>query len=78
MDADEAPMMLPGMEINDPTDDAFFRGRLIEGDDNFQHRSTTWPEYRTKSINALGGSPVGRTSLVLPASPNEPGPQQHE
>ena len=61
LDADEAPMMLPGMEVNDPTDDAFFRGRLIEGDDSFQHRSTTWPEYRTKSINALGGSGSGRT-----------------
>ena len=46
-------MILPGMDVTDPTDKSFFLGTQIEGDEGFHHRSTTWPEYRVKAKNAL-------------------------
>lgn len=44
MEAHELPMMLPGMEVTDPTDDDFFLRHQTEGYSGFEHRSTVWPE----------------------------------
>jgi pilus assembly protein CpaC len=44
LEANQLPLMLPGMEVTDPTDDDFFRRHLTEGYRGFEHRSTVWPE----------------------------------
>jgi pilus assembly protein CpaC len=46
MEADQVPMILPGMEVTEPDDWAFFiRGRY-EGNPDKYHRSTVWPIYQ--------------------------------
>lgn len=40
LDAVDVPMMLPGMEITDPTDRDFFLHTMIEGSPGVEHRST--------------------------------------
>lgn len=44
LEAEQVPLILPGMEVTDPTDDDFFRRRLIEGYSGFDHRSTVHAE----------------------------------
>ncbi len=43
LEAEEAPQILPGMEVTEPGDLAFFVGGSIEGRPGCQHRSTVWP-----------------------------------
>ena len=48
MEADEAPSILPGMEVTEPDDVDFFIYGDIEGRPGFHHRSTVWPLFRDR------------------------------
>jgi len=43
LEAEEAPLVLPGMEVTEPGDWAFFLGGDFEGRPSCEHRSTAWP-----------------------------------
>ena len=47
LEPEQVPLLLPGMEITDPTDDDFFLRRQTEGYRGFDHRSTLWTEIQT-------------------------------
>jgi len=44
LEAEQVPLLLPGMEVTDPTDKRFFLGLETEGNPNCFHRSTIWPQ----------------------------------
>ncbi len=44
LEAEQVPLILPGMEVTDPTDDDFFFRHQTEGYRGFDHRSTIHPE----------------------------------
>jgi pilus assembly protein CpaC len=44
LETEQVPLLLPGMEVTEATDDDFFMRNLIEGYRGFDHRSTVWPE----------------------------------
>lgn len=46
LEAEEAPLILPGMEITEPTDWDFFVSGYYEGKPGYHHRSTVWPIQR--------------------------------
>lgn len=46
LEAHQAPLILPGMDVMEPTDHELYLHQRIEGDPYCQHRSTVWPEYR--------------------------------
>jgi len=46
LEAEEAPALLPGMELTEPDDWAFFALGHIEGEPCCDHRSTVWPMYK--------------------------------
>lgn len=48
LDGDDAPTLLPGMEVTEPDDIEFFCKGHIEGRPNCHHRSTVWPLYRDR------------------------------
>lgn len=52
LEPDQAPAILPGMEVTEPDDHQFFWYGDIEGDPNVHHRSTVWPLYRSKMKRA--------------------------
>jgi len=52
LEPDQAPAILPGMEVTEPDDHQFFWYGEIEGDPNVYHRSTVWPTYRSKMIRS--------------------------
>lgn len=52
IDAKEVPLILPGMEVTEPTDCALFLRGRIEGRQGCDHRSTVWPTYRERVIEA--------------------------
>ena len=43
LEKEQAPILLPGMDVTDPTDCAFFFFQQIEGVPSSHHRSTRWP-----------------------------------
>jgi pilus assembly protein CpaC len=45
LEPEEAPLILPGMEVTEPNDPAFFFLGYYEGKPNCDHRSTVWPVY---------------------------------
>ena len=47
LEPEQVPLLLPGMEVTDPTDDDFFLRRQTEGYRGFDHRSTLWTEIQT-------------------------------
>jgi pilus assembly protein CpaC len=51
LEAEEAPAILPGMEVTEPTDWAFYFGGRIEGRVDCDHRSTVWPASLQQSID---------------------------
>ena len=52
MDPEEAPLILPGMEVTEPNDwDFFFYGRY-EGRPDCHHRSTVWPIQKERIFDA--------------------------
>jgi pilus assembly protein CpaC len=52
LEAIEAPQILPGMEVTEPGDWAFFLDGRIEGNPNCHHRSTYWPTYKRQLLDA--------------------------
>ncbi len=59
MESEQVPVLLPGMEVTDPTNDDFFMRHMIEGYAGCDYRSTVWPEQNTQEIGTrargLGG-----------------------
>jgi len=52
LEAEQVPMLLPGMEVTDPTNYDFFWRQQIEGTPNVHHRSTVWPVYQRRIRDA--------------------------
>ena len=52
LEAEQVPLMLPGMELMDPTDHDFYLLQKIEGRPDYAHRSTVWPSYRHRRREA--------------------------
>jgi pilus assembly protein CpaC len=52
LEPEEAPLILPGMEVTEPTDWGFFIEGRYEGKDNCHHRSTVWPTWLEKIMDA--------------------------
>jgi len=48
MECRQVPLILPGMDVTEPDDKAFFCLQQIEGHPDVQHRSTVWPAYRDR------------------------------
>jgi pilus assembly protein CpaC len=48
VEPENAPAILPGMEVTEPDDIEFFLLGRIEGDPCCHHRSTVWPLYRDR------------------------------
>lgn len=46
LEVEQVPLLLPGMDVTEPTDHEFFWLQRIEGRPNFHHRSTMWPRQR--------------------------------
>jgi pilus assembly protein CpaC len=44
----QVPLILPGMDVTEPDDKAFYCLQQIEGHPAIQHRSTVWPAYRDR------------------------------
>ncbi len=45
LEPEQVPLILPGVDVTEPTDKEFFWHQRIEGDPNCQHRSTVWPQH---------------------------------
>lgn len=52
MEPHEAPLILPGMEVTEPSDCAFYFGGSIEGNPCCDHRSTVWPAQKNRILEA--------------------------
>ncbi len=52
MGVEQAPLVLPGMEITEPGDWQFFVGGYYEGCPDCDHRSTVWPIQRERILEA--------------------------
>ena len=52
LEAEEAPQILPGMEVTEPGNWAFFASGSIEGRPNCEHRSTVWPNVQREIIRS--------------------------
>ena len=52
LEAEETPLILPGMEVTEPGDWDFFLFGRYEGNPFCHHRSTVWPIYRDHVIRA--------------------------
>lgn len=52
LEAEEAPQILPGMEVTEPGDLAFFVGGSIEGRPDCHHRSTVWPNVQREILRS--------------------------
>ena len=52
LEAKQVPLMLPGMDVTEPTDKAFYCRQQIEGHPDVHHRSTVWPAYRDRMREA--------------------------
>ena len=48
LEAEEAPAVLPGMEVTEPGDVAFYLAGCYEGNPDCHHRSTIWPVHQRK------------------------------
>jgi pilus assembly protein CpaC len=52
LEPEQVPMVLPGMEVTEPGDIAFFLGGQYEGNPEIHHRSTVWPIYQWSTFEA--------------------------
>ena len=52
LEAEEVPLILPGMEITEPTNWEFFVKGNIQGTPGYHYRSTVWPEQRNRIMHA--------------------------
>ena len=55
LEAEEAPLILPGMEVTEPSDCAFFFAGDYEGRSNLNYRSTVSPIVQRQNLNARRG-----------------------
>ncbi|MFN0197553.1 MAG: type II and III secretion system protein family protein [Planctomycetaceae bacterium] len=55
IEPENAPTILPGMEVTEPDDIEFYIHGQVEGDPNLHHRSTVWPLYRDRMARAKHG-----------------------
>lgn len=56
LEPENAPSLLPGMGVTEPTDAGFFLLQRIEGMPGHHHRSTVWPHYQKQLRAARWGS----------------------
>jgi pilus assembly protein CpaC len=54
LEPEQAPPILPGMEVTEPVDLDFYIYGDIEGRPDLHHRSTVWPLYRNR-LKRSGG-----------------------
>ncbi len=52
LEAEEVPLILPGMEVTEPGDWGFYLFGRTEGNPNCQHRSTVFPNYQDAVLRA--------------------------
>lgn len=52
LEPEQVPMVLPGMEVTEPGDIAFFLGGRYEGCPDIHHRSTVWPVYQWSKFDS--------------------------
>jgi pilus assembly protein CpaC len=52
MENEQAPLVLPGMEVTEPTDWGFFLFGRYEGRSDCEHRSTVWPVQQANVVDA--------------------------
>ena len=52
LEAEEVPLILPGMEITEPTNYEFFLRGNYQGKPGYHYRSTVWPEQRERIMYA--------------------------
>jgi len=52
LEAEEVPLILPGMEITEPTNWEFFVRGNYQGTPGYHYRSTVWPEQRERIMHA--------------------------
>jgi len=52
LEAEEVPLILPGMEVTEPTDGQFFLEGRYQGRPDCDHRSTVWPVLRQQMLDA--------------------------
>jgi pilus assembly protein CpaC len=52
LESDQAPQILPGMEVTEPDDKRFFWYGDIEGPASCHHRSTVWPLFKRRLKDA--------------------------
>ena len=65
LELEQVPLLLPGMEVTEPTDDDFFLRQLIEGYEGFDHRSTVWPEVQRQETGKQRDSFVQHVRSVV-------------
>lgn len=53
LEAEQVPLVLPGMEVTEPGPLEFYALGRIEGDPDCHHRSTVWPVYRDHMRDAI-------------------------
>jgi pilus assembly protein CpaC len=52
LEPEEVPLVLPGMEVTEPTDWGFFFAGRYEGRNGCDHRSTVWPVLQRQILDA--------------------------
>jgi pilus assembly protein CpaC len=52
MEAEEAPIILPGMDVTEPDNCQFFLHGDIEGDPHCDHRSTVYPQQCRRNLTS--------------------------
>jgi len=53
LEMEEAPLILPGMEVTEPNDWQFYLGGRYEGDPKCDYRSTVWPVQQREIFAAM-------------------------
>ena len=65
MESDQAPTLLPGMEVTEPNDLDFFIHGDIEGRANCHHRSTVWPLYKSRMKRCYKQDSIRKSNLFF-------------
>jgi pilus assembly protein CpaC len=67
LEPEQVPLLLPGMEVTDPTNHDFFLRGQIEGNPEVQHRSTVWPARQARirqQVHAKGTALHGKQQAL--------------
>lgn len=73
LELEQVPVLLPGMEVTEPTNGQFYFLQQIEGRPNFHHRSTVWPTYHEQirqAKHAAHGYGEGNSQSYFICGPN--------